>query len=154
MDQDQPHSHLHTTASSQNTGTRLSDAYRSWGWASWLRGAATRNSRPRRPRLPRWWGDRWGSNLRPRVVCSRSRPLQDYLCSSRGGILCPRPRPPAGEETWTRSCCRARPSWRAAWCGRGGRRAARGVLGAPADTSLVNCGLRAVIGWAGAGRDQ
>ena len=145
---EQPRSHRPITASSQ---TLVSDcvhnddhsAYRSWGWASWLRGVATRNSRPRRPRLPRWWGDRWGSNLRPRVVCSRSRPLQDYLCSSRGGILCPRPRPPAGEETWTRSCCRARPSWRAAWCVPGARRAARGVLGAPAADSwlIVGCGL-------------
>ena len=136
MDQDQPHSHLHTTASSQNTGTRLSDAYRSWGWASWLRGAATRNSRPRRPRL-RWWGDRWGSNLRPRVVCSRSRPLQDYLCSSRGGIPCPRPHQPAGVETWTPSCCRGLPSWP------GGSLA---VQGAPAIITCYN-----ISDWVGGG---
>ena len=77
------------------------------------------------------------------VTCSRYPPPQDCSCSSKDGILYPRPHQPVEAGTWTRSCYTALPSWPG------------GCPGDPGDPETERPGLitryQAVIGWAGAG---
>ena len=80
------------------------------------------------------------------VTCSRFPLLQDCSCFSRDGILYPRPRLPAEEGTWTRSCYTALPSWPGACPGDPGDPEER----QSSETRLITR-YGAVIGWAGAG---